>query len=190
MCLTSWLVWITLTLPSLELWSKTSELWTRVTWLGLKSDSSHKYDDLQLDFDFNTNDLWLDLDLSLMTRPDLIPSPSPNIKHYAIKKSVQRINSSFNGLQFESDSSQSNCASWEKVVRGSAEECRRVNSDGALGKMIPKIIIFGYKDDTISTKNGLQLAKHVGRKLQTEAQQFPTLFNIWNSTKNGKSCLI
>jgi hypothetical protein len=39
-----------------------------------------------------------------------------------------------------------------------------VNSDGALGKMIPKIMIFGYKDDAVSTKNGLQLAKHVGRK--------------------------
>jgi hypothetical protein len=47
-------------------------------------------------------------------------------------------------------------------VRGSADERRRVNSDGALGKMIPKIIIFGYKDDSVSTENGLQLA---GRKL-------------------------
>ena len=61
---------------------------------------------------------------------------------------------------------------------GSAEERRRVNSDGALGKMIPQIIFFGYKDDTVSAKNGLQLAKHVERKLQTEAQQFPTLFGI------------
>jgi hypothetical protein len=51
-------------------------------------------------------------------------------------------------------------------------------SDGALGKMIPKIIIFGYKDDAVSTKNRLQLAKHAGRKLQMEAQQFPNLFNI------------
>ena len=77
---------------------------------GLEShdlDSSHKYDELQLDFDFNTNDSSLDLDLSLMTRPDLIPSPSPNIKNDAIKKSVQRINSSFNRLQFELDSSMS-----------------------------------------------------------------------------------
>ena len=31
-------------------------------------------------------------------------------------------------------------------MRGSAEERRRVNSDGALGMMIPQIIIFGYKD--------------------------------------------
>lgn len=31
---------------------------------------SDKYDDLQLDFDFNTNDSWLNLDLSLLTRPD------------------------------------------------------------------------------------------------------------------------
>ena len=43
-----------------------------------------------------TNDQWLNLDLSLLTQTDLIPSPSPNIKHYAIKKTVQRINSSFN----------------------------------------------------------------------------------------------
>ena len=33
-----------------------AEVWTRVTGLGLELDSSHKYDDLQLDFDFNTND--------------------------------------------------------------------------------------------------------------------------------------
>jgi hypothetical protein len=39
----------------------------------LQSDSIHKYDDLQLDFDFNTNDSWLDLDLSLLTQPELIP---------------------------------------------------------------------------------------------------------------------
>jgi hypothetical protein len=63
-------------------------------------------------------------------------------------------------------------------VLGSAEERRRVNSDGALGKMVNKIIIFGYKDDAASSKNRLQLAKHPGRKLQTEAQQLPTLFNI------------
>ena len=63
-------------------------------------------------------------------------------------------------------------------VRVSAEEHRRVSSDGALGKMIHKIVIFGYKGDAVSTKNGLQLTKHAGRKLQTEAQQFPTLFDI------------
>ena len=33
-----------------------------------------------------------------------------------------------------------------QIVRGSAEERQRVNSDGALGKMIPQIIIFRYKD--------------------------------------------
>ena len=97
-------------------------------------------------YDFNTNDSWLDLDSRLMT---WYPPQAQ------ILKSVQRINSSFNGLQFESDSSQSNCASLEKVVRGSAEERRRVNSDGALGKMIPKIIISGYKDNAVATKNGL-----------------------------------
>ena len=37
-------------------------------------------------------------------------------------------------------------------MHGSAEERRWVNSDGALGKMIPKMIIFGYKDDAVSTK--------------------------------------
>ena len=93
-------------------------------------------------------------------------------------KSVQRFNPSLNGLKFESDSSQSNGASGEKVARGSAEEHRRVNSDGALGKMIPQIIILGYKDNAVSIKNGLQLAKPAGRKLQTKGQQFPTLFDI------------
>jgi hypothetical protein len=58
-----------------------------------------------------------------------------------------------------------------QIVRG-----RWVN-DGALGT-IPKIIIFGYKDDAVSTTNGLQLAKHAERKLQMEEQQFPTLFDI------------
>ena len=93
-------------------------------------------------------------------------------------KSVQRINSSFNGLQFESDSSHSICASREKLVRDSAEERWRMSSDEALGQRIPQIIIFGYKDDAVSTKNGLQLAKHAGRKLQTEALEFRTLFVI------------
>ena len=158
-------------------------MWTRVTWLWLESDSSHKYDYLQLDFDFNINDSWLNLDLRPLTRLDLIP-PKPKYLKWCYKKSVPRINSSFNRLQFESDSSQSNCASWEKVVRGSAGECRRVNSDGALGKMIPKCIIFGYKDNAVSTKNGLQLAKHAGRKWQTEAHQPPTLFDIWSCTRN------
>jgi hypothetical protein len=63
-------------------------------------------------------------------------------------------------------------------VRGSAEERQWVNSDGALGKMIPRIIIFGYKDNSVSRKNGFELAKQAGRKLQTEAQQFQTLFDI------------
>ena len=31
-----------------------------------------------------------------------------------------------------------------------------MNSDGALGNMIPKIIVFGYKDGAVSTKNRLQ----------------------------------
>jgi hypothetical protein len=40
-----------------------------------------------------------------------------------------------------------------------------VNSDGALGKMMPQIIIFGYKDyDVVNKNNTLQLAKHAGRK--------------------------
>jgi hypothetical protein len=62
-------------------------------------------------------------------------------------------------------------------VCGSAEESRQVNSDGAPGKMILQIIIFGYKDDTVSTKNAFQLAKHAGRKLPTKEQQFPILFD-------------
>ena len=100
-----------------------------------------------------------------MTRPDLIPSPSPNIKNDAIKISVQSINSSFNRLKFESDSSQSNCASGEKVARGSAEERRRVNSDGALGKMIPRIIIFGYKDYAVVNKKWIATCKTGGKKI-------------------------
>jgi hypothetical protein len=40
-----------------------------------------------------------------------------------------------------------------------------VNSDGALGKMIPKIIILEYKDDAVLTKKRLQLEKQAGRKL-------------------------
>lgn len=52
-------------------------IWTLITCLGLDSFSSHKFDDfrrtwhynkgLQLDFDFNTNDSWIYLDLSLLT---------------------------------------------------------------------------------------------------------------------------
>jgi hypothetical protein len=40
------------------------------------------------------------------------------------------------------------------------------------------MIISGYKDDAVSTKNKLQLAKRAGRELQTEAPQLPTLFDI------------
>ena len=58
-----------------------AEVWTRVTWLGLDSDSSHQFDDfgldkitkhLRLDLDLNTNDSGLDLDLSLLTWGDLM----------------------------------------------------------------------------------------------------------------------
>jgi uncharacterized protein (DUF983 family) len=114
--------------------------------------------------------LWLDLTWY---------PPQAQIWKMMLLKSVQRINSSFNRLQFESDSSQSICASWETVVRGRAEERPRLNSDGAL-----------VKGDAVSTKNRLQLTKYAGRKLQAEAQQFPTLFDIWSCTKNSKSWLI
>ena len=56
---------------------------------GLEShdlDSSHKYDDLQLDFDFNTNNSCFKLDSSPLTWTDLIPSPRLSIKNDAIKK--------------------------------------------------------------------------------------------------------
>ena len=49
-------------------------------------DSSQTRVTNMIDFDFNTNDSWLDLDLSLLTRPDLIPSPSPNIKMMLLRK--------------------------------------------------------------------------------------------------------
>ena len=41
----------------------TSEVLTRVMWLGLESDSSHYFCDLWLDLDLQRNDLRLDLDL-------------------------------------------------------------------------------------------------------------------------------
>ena len=60
----------------------------------------------------------------------------------------------------------------EKKLCDSAEEHGRVNSDGALGKMIPQIIIFGYKDDAVSTKNGLQLAKHAEANYRRRRNNF------------------
>ena len=138
-------------LPKIKL-NHLAEVWTRVTWLGPESDSSHKYDDLQLDFES-----WLDLDLSLNLT--WYPPQAQILKMMLFKNvcSASTLHSFhlINRLQFESDSSQSNCANWEEVVRGSAEERRRVNSDGALGKMIPQMIIFRYKDYAASTKNGL-----------------------------------
>lgn len=35
------------------------EVWTRVTWLRLQSDSRHKFDEFRLDLDFYISDLWL-----------------------------------------------------------------------------------------------------------------------------------
>jgi hypothetical protein len=102
--------------------------------------------------------------LGLLTQTDLIPSPSPNIKNYAIKKSVQRINSSINGLQFESTATNQIVPAEKKLHGAVQRNVGRVNSDGALGEMIPKITIFSYKDYAVSTKNGLQLPKHAGRK--------------------------
>ena len=68
-------------------------------------------------------------------------------------------------------------------MHGCAEERRRVNSNGALGKMIPKIIIFGYKDDAVSPKKTrLQLAKHAGRKLDGDA----TIYNFVRHLKLHK----
>jgi hypothetical protein len=88
----------------------------------------------------------------------LIPFPSPIIFFkYAIKKTPHLTDYSLN----RTAANQIVPAKKKLCV----EECRRVNSDGALGRMIPQIIILGYIDYAVSTKNGLQLAKHVVRKL-------------------------
>ena len=50
-------------------------------------------------------------------------------------------------------------------MRVRAEERRRVNSDGALGKIIPQIIIFRYKDDAVSTKKRIATCKTRGKKI-------------------------
>ena len=76
-----------------------------------------------------------------------------------------------------------------QIVPAEKKLCVAVHVGGWI-QMIPKIIIFGYKDYTVSTKKQLQLAKHAGRKWQREAQQLPTLFAIWSCTKNGKLWLI
>jgi hypothetical protein len=108
---------------------------------------------LQLDFDFN-----------LLTQTYLIPPPSPHIKSDAIKKvcSTSTLPSTDSSLN---RTAANQIVPAEKMLCMAVQRERRlVNSDGALGKMIPQIIIFGYKDYTVLTKKQLQLAKHAGRK--------------------------
>jgi hypothetical protein len=127
--------------------------------------------------------------LSLLTRPDLIPSPSPNIKNDAIKKKCAAHQLFISRISL-------NRTAANQIVP--AEKKLHVAVQRNFGGWIqiepmerwPQIIIFGYKDYAVSTKNGLQLAKHEARKWQTEAQQLPTLFDIWSCTKNAKSWLI
>ena len=165
-------------------------MWTRVTWHGLESDSSHKYDYLQLDFDFNANDSRLNWDLSLLTRPDLIPSPSPNIPNDVIKKVCSASTLQLTDYSLNRTSANQIVPAEKKLHVAVQRNVNRWIQTEALERWYLKLLFSDIKSILYQQKNGLQLAKHAGWKLQTEEQQLPTLFDIWSCTKNGKSWII
>ena len=73
----------------------------------------------------------------------------------------------------------------KELCFGSTEERRRVNSDGALGKMIPKVIIFGYKDDAVSTKTDCNMREEKYRRRRNNFQLCSTFEAAQRTVSRG-----
>lgn len=164
------------------------------------------YKDLQLDLDFNINDSWLHF-----TSLALVPFDSGRLAtsnenwgnvHTAVylhlrKKCappvcMQRARTlparhpiTVDPRCFDSTASkQAHC----KTTQWSG-----ASNNAPVGKMITKIVSFGYKNYEVVDKNyevvdkkQVAICKTCGRRLQMELPQCPTLFDTWSCTKNGK----
>ena len=154
-------------------------MWQRCGLESCDLDSSHKFDDFRLDFtkskhkldlDLDTNDSCLHSYLSLLTWQYLIPSPKPGDEKVCYFKSVPRISLRpliswtlqllSRHLNPQIHLVWTNLTASNQVAGKNREKLHYV-TERQLENMIPKIILFAYKNYVVVNKKWIALCKTV-----------------------------